>query len=70
MFREIGARLENSPCTFLAKLTQQALVLKTTAWRVTKNLHLWPYKMIRLVLGEQQVFLTNFCGQYMVVFLT
>jgi hypothetical protein len=38
---ETGARLERSPHKSLAQLAQQAQVLKTTAWRATKNLHLW-----------------------------
>jgi hypothetical protein len=38
MLDEIEGRLEHSPRKFMAQLAKQALVLKTTAWRATKNL--------------------------------
>jgi hypothetical protein len=73
---ETGARLEHSPHKSLARLTQQAQVSKTRAWRATKNLHLWPYKITQVqvlkkaITGEEHIFVTGFCRHYMTVFLT
>jgi hypothetical protein len=73
---EIGARLEHSPHKSLAQFAQQAQVSKTTAWRATKNLHLWPYKITQVQVieegdyGRRTHFCNFFCRQYMTVFLT
>jgi hypothetical protein len=53
MLDEIGARLEHSPHKSLARLAEQAQVLKTTAWRATKNLHLQPYKITQVQVIEE-----------------
>jgi hypothetical protein len=53
MLDETGARLEHSPCKFLARLAQQAQVSKTTAWRATKNSHLRPYKITQVQVIEE-----------------
>lgn len=43
--KEIEARLELLPHKFMTRLSQQAQVLGTTAWRVIKKLCLWPYEI-------------------------
>jgi hypothetical protein len=53
MLDEIGARLKHSPRKFLARLSQQAQVLKTAAWRATKNLHLRPYEITQVQVTEE-----------------
>jgi hypothetical protein len=49
---EIGALIRTFASQILARLAQQAQVLKTTAWRETKNLHLWPYKITQVQVTE------------------
>jgi hypothetical protein len=39
MLDKIGARLENSPRKSQARISQQAQVSKTTAWKATKNVN-------------------------------
>jgi hypothetical protein len=50
---EIRAILEHSPRKSPARLSQQAQVSKTTAWRATKNLHLRPYKIKQVQVIEE-----------------
>jgi hypothetical protein len=62
-----GARLEHSPRKSLARLAQQAQVLKTTAWRATKNLHLRPYKITQVQVTEEGDYgrRTHFCNWFL-----
>jgi DNA-binding MurR/RpiR family transcriptional regulator len=53
MLDEIRATLEQSPRKSLARLAQQAQISKTTAWRATKNLRLWPYKITQVQVTEE-----------------
>jgi hypothetical protein len=48
-----GARLKHSPRKSLARLAYQVEVSKTTAWRATKNLHLWPYEITQVQVIEE-----------------
>jgi hypothetical protein len=67
MLDEIGARLEHSPRKSLARLVQQAQVSKTTAWRTTKNLHIWPYKITQVQVIEECDYgrRTHFCNWFL-----
>jgi hypothetical protein len=67
MLDKIGARLEHSPRKSLAQLAQQAQVLKTTAWRATKNLHLRPYKITQVQVIEECDYgrRTHFCNWFL-----
>jgi hypothetical protein len=61
---EIGARLQHSPLKSLARLNQQTQVLKTTVWKATENLHLWPYKITQVQVIEECDYgrRTHFCN--------
>jgi hypothetical protein len=68
MLDEIEARLEHLPRKSLARLDQQAQVLKTTASRrATKNLHLRPYKITQVKVIEEGDYgrRTHFCNWFL-----
>jgi hypothetical protein len=64
---KIGARLEHEPRKSLARLTKQAQVLKTTAWRATTNLRLRPYKITQVQVIEECDYgrRTHFCNWFL-----
>jgi hypothetical protein len=64
---KIGARLEHSPHKSLARLAQQAQVLKTTAWKATENLHLRLYKITHVHVIEECDYgrRTHFCNWFL-----
>jgi hypothetical protein len=64
---EIGATLAHSPRKSLARLAQQAQVLKTTAWKAIKNLHLWPYKITQVQVIEESDYgrRMHFCNWFL-----
>jgi hypothetical protein len=73
MLDDIRARLEHSPHKSLARSAKQVHVMRTTVWRATKRLNLWPYKITKVHAieeGASEHFCNWFCGQYMTVFLT
>jgi hypothetical protein len=50
---EMLARLVHSPHKSLAQSAKQVHVMRTTVWRATKRLNLWPYKITKVHATEE-----------------